>query len=99
MGNTAPSRAGLRNLLECQLVASAPVSASPSPTTQQASRSGLSKTAPKAWATEYPSSPPSLIEPGVSGAAWLGIPPGKENCLNSFLNPSSSCEISGYNSL
>ena len=41
MGITAPSRAGLRNLLECQLVASGPVSASPSPTTQHAIRSGI----------------------------------------------------------
>ena len=32
MGRTAPSRIGLRNLLECQEVASGPVSASPSPT-------------------------------------------------------------------
>jgi hypothetical protein len=38
--------AGLRNLFECQLAASGPVSASPSPTTQQTSRSGLSKHAP-----------------------------------------------------
>src|SRR5229473_2623278 len=47
MGKTAPSWAGLRNLLECQLVASGPVSASPSPTTQATIRSGLSKAAPK----------------------------------------------------
>ena len=33
---------------ECQLVASGPVSASPSPTTQPTIRSGLSKAAPKA---------------------------------------------------
>lgn len=33
MGNTAPSRRGFTNLLECQLAASGPVSASPSPTT------------------------------------------------------------------
>ena len=31
-------------------------------------RSGLSSTAPKAWDKEYPSSPPSWMEPGVSGA-------------------------------
>src|SRR6516164_2219097 len=31
MGRTAPSVAGFKNLLECQLVAKAPVSASPSP--------------------------------------------------------------------
>ena len=52
MGSTAPSSAGLRNLLECQAVARGPVSASPSPTTQAAIRSGLSSTAPKAWARE-----------------------------------------------
>jgi hypothetical protein len=45
-GRTAPSHAGFRNLLECQLVASAPVSASPSPMMQVTIRSGLSKAAP-----------------------------------------------------
>src|SRR5260370_16352670 len=40
---TAPSRAGFRNLFECQLVASAPVSASPSPMTQQANKPGRSE--------------------------------------------------------
>ena len=39
---------GFRNLFECQLVASGPVSASPSPTTQATSRSGLSNAAPNA---------------------------------------------------
>ncbi len=48
MGSTAPSVAGLRNLLECQLVASGPVSASPSPTTQATIRLGLSNAAPYA---------------------------------------------------
>ena len=52
MGSTAPSVTGLMNLLPCQEVASGPVSASPSPTTQAAMRSGLSATAPKAWARE-----------------------------------------------
>ena len=52
MGRTAPSVAGSRNLLECQEVASGPVSASPSPTTQATTRSGLSKTAPKEWLSE-----------------------------------------------
>ena len=45
-GQYGAVRAGFRNLFECQEVASAPVSASPSPTTQHAMRSGLSKTAP-----------------------------------------------------
>ena len=47
-GSAAPRRraAGLRNLLECQLAASGPVSASPSPTTQATIRSGLSNAAP-----------------------------------------------------
>src|SRR5665811_1001070 len=48
MGSTAPSVTGSRNLLECQLVASGPVSASPSPITQQTTRSGLSNAAPYA---------------------------------------------------
>ena len=37
---------GSRNLLECQLAASGPVSASPSPITQATTRSGLSNAAP-----------------------------------------------------
>ena len=51
-GRTAPSVIGFMNLLPCQDVASGPVSASPSPTTQAAIRSGLSATAPKAWERE-----------------------------------------------
>jgi len=46
IGSTAPSPAGSSSLFECQLVAIAPVSASPSPTTQQTTRSGLSNAAP-----------------------------------------------------
>ena len=33
--------------------------------------------------------------PGVSGATWLGMPPGKENCRNSRDIPSRSREIAG----
>ena len=53
-GSAAPRRRwpGLRNLFECHAVASGPVSASPSPITQAAIRSGLSNTAPKAWLNE-----------------------------------------------
>ena len=47
-GRTTPSRAGLSSLLACQLAASGPVSASPSPTTQHTTRSGLSNAAPYA---------------------------------------------------
>lgn len=72
-----------------------PVSASPSPITHATMRSGLSNAAPNAYDSAYPSSPPSWIEPGVSGATWLGIPPGKENWVNSRFIPSSSCEMSG----
>jgi hypothetical protein len=99
MGSTAPSRAGFRNLFECHAVASGPVSASPSPMMQATSRPGLSKAAPKAWDSEYPSSPPSLIDPGTSGAQWLGIPPGNENCLNSRFNPCVFWPMSGYMSV
>src|SRR5580700_7581857 len=95
IGSTAPSLAGLRNLLECQAVASGPVSASPSPTTQATIKSGLSNTAPNEWLSEYPSSPPSCIDPGHSGDTWLGMPPGNENCLNSFRSPASSWEMFG----
>ncbi len=49
-----------------------------------------SHAAPNACERAYPSSPPSWIEPGVSGATWLGIPPGNENCVNSRRIPSSS---------
>ena len=48
IGSTAPSRAGLRNEMPFHDPSSGPVSASPSPTTASASRSGLSITAPKA---------------------------------------------------
>src|SRR4029450_4856601 len=99
MGSTTPSVAGFRNLLECQLVARGPVSASPSPTTQATIRLGLSNAAPYACETAYPSSPPSCIEPGVSGATWLGMPPGNENCVKRRFIPSSSCEMCGYTSL
>ena len=36
--------------------------------------------------------------PGVSGAAWLGMPPGKLNCLNSLPMPVSSAVMFGYSS-
>ena len=49
-------------------MASGPVSASPSPITHVAIKSGLSNTAPKACKRLYPSYPPSLIEPGTVGA-------------------------------
>ena len=41
----------------------------------------------------------AAIDPGVSGATWLGTPPGKENWVNSRFNPLSSCEMWGYTSL
>ena len=37
--------------------------------------------------------------PGVSGATWLGMPPGKENWVKSRFIPGSSCEMSGQTSL
>ena len=52
IGSTAPSVIGSRNLFDCQAVASGPVSASPSPTTQATMRSGLSSAAPNAWLSE-----------------------------------------------
>ena len=67
-----------------------PVSASPSPTTQNATRSGWSSTAPNACSSEYPSSPPSWNEPGVSGAQWLGTPPGNEKRRIRVVMPRSS---------
>ncbi len=35
------------------------------------------------------------MEPGVSGASWLGMPPGNENCLKRCRMPSSVCGIDG----
>ncbi len=81
--------------MECHEPASGPVSDSPSPMTHGTSRSGLSKAAPYACSSEYPSSPPSWIEPGSSGETWLGTPPGNENCLNSRFMPRSSRLMSG----
>jgi hypothetical protein len=40
----------------------------------------------------------SWIDPGVSGVAWLAIPPGKENWRNSLRIPAASREISGNRS-
>ena len=61
IGSTAPSVIGSRNLLDCHAVAKDAVSASPSPMMQATIRSGLSNAAPKAWLSEYPSSPPSCL--------------------------------------
>ena len=66
--------------------------------TQATIRSGLSNAAPPACASAYPSSAPSWMLPGVSGAAWLGMPPGKLNCLNSLPIPASSRVMFGYSS-
>ena len=57
---------------------------------------GIVERAPKAWLIEYPSSPPSWIDPGVSGATWLGTPPGNENCRNSASIPVASRVTDGY---
>jgi len=38
---------------------------------------------------------PSGIEPGVSAAQWLGIPPGNENCLKRRAIPAPSLDTSG----
>src|ERR1700737_3127633 len=95
IGRTAPSVIGLRNLFECQEVARGPVSDSPSPMTQAVISCGLSKTVPNACERLYPNSPPSWIDPGVSGVQWLPIPPGKENCQKKLLSPSKSSLFSG----
>src|SRR3954453_9410136 len=68
MGSTAPSRAGLRNLLPCHPVASAPVSASPSPTTQATIRSGVANAAPKAW-RRAEAEQVGVVERGAEGVA------------------------------
>src|SRR5215470_15150206 len=95
IGKTAPSRIGFKNLLICHDVASGPVSDSPSPTTAETISSGLSNAAPHACERTYPNSPPSWIEPGVSGVQWLPIPPGNENCLKNSCKPRSSSLFAG----
>ena len=78
--------AGLRNLLPCQPVASGPVSASPSPTTQATIRVRVVEGGTVGMATRHsPTHRLRECEPGVSGATWLGMPPGNENCVNSSL--------------
>lgn len=69
IGSTAPSFTGLIKLDAYHPAINGPVSASPSPITVAAITEGLSKIAPTACEIEYPSSPPSWIDPGVSGAA------------------------------
>ena len=76
--NISQDEAGLKKLFT-QFSFPGGISSHVAPTTQATTRLGLSSTAPKAWLSEYPSSPPSWIEPGHSGDAWLGIPPGNEN--------------------
>ena len=39
------------------------------------------------------------MEPGVSGATWLGMPPGKENWRNSRCIPAASWLMFGYSSV
>jgi hypothetical protein len=39
------------------------------------------------------------MEPGVSGATWEGMPPGKENWRKSLRIPSVSWVIAGYRSV
>ena len=94
-GSTAPSRIGFRNLFRCHDVASGPVSATPSPTPAATIRFGLSNAAPQACESTYPSSPPSWMEPGVSGVQWLPMPPGNENAWKKRRSPSSSRLRSG----
>ena len=58
------------------------VSNSPSPINTAMTFSGCPKHTPYALANEYPSSPPSVITPGVYGLAWLGNPSGHEKFLH-----------------
>jgi hypothetical protein len=61
-------------------------------------QSGLSKAAPKACDERIAELTPLVDRAGVSGATWLPIPPGKENCLNSRACPLVRRDL-GYNSL
>ena len=66
--------------------------------THAATSPGLSNTAPNAWTSAYPSSPPSWIDPGVGTLTWLGTPDGVENCRKSRRMPATPGATSGYTS-
>src|SRR5258708_33137473 len=80
----------------CRDVAGGPVWAARPPPAAATIRSGLSKAAPQACDSTYPNSPPSWIEPGVSGVQWLPIPPGNENCLKNSRRPRMSSPGLGH---
>jgi hypothetical protein len=77
----------VRNLLECH-AAWGPVSASPSPATQAAMRSGIVEDAPERMESEY--RVPSFVD--VRPGSMAQVPPGK-NCLKSFFMPSASRDM------
>ena len=45
---------------------------------------GIVEHGPERMAERIPKLTALVNGPGVSGATWLGIPPGNENCRNSF---------------
>jgi hypothetical protein len=95
IGRTTPSVTGFRNLLECQLVASGPVSASPSPDDAGDDQAGIVEGGP------------IRVREGVAELAALvhragglrrhvaGNAAGKENWVKRRFMPSSSSEMFG----
>ena len=51
---------------------------------------GIVERRPEGVAQRIPQFAAFVNRPGVVGATWLEIPPGNENCLNSFFSPASS---------
>ena len=76
--------------MPCQLPDIGPVSASPSPMTQAATRSGLSKTRPEGVDQGVAELAALVDGPGVGTLTWLGTPPGVENWWNSRWMPRAS---------
>ena len=91
--STAPSRAGFRNLLPCQPVASGPVSASPSPTTHAAPPGpGCRRRPRKRGLRAVPKLATFVDATRASSACDVaeGIPPGKLNWLEQLLQATSA---------
>ena len=92
-GSAAPRRRapGRGTCRSASSSASGPVSASPSPTTQN-DRRGRGCRAPRRTraAASSRARRPRGTSPGVSGAQWLGTPPGKENWRKNAAIPRSS---------
>ena len=88
MGSTAPSVMGLKNLLECQAAARGAGLRLAVAHHAGGDEVGVVHDRPEGVGQGVAQLAPSLMEPGVLGGRWLGMPPGKENCRNSRFMPS-----------